>query len=1151
MNIKQTIITTAVALTTVALIAPASVGALTTAELQAQINILMSQLAQLQGQTTVSGNVPAACVGVSFTRNLTVGSTGNDVRCLQVLLNMSASTKVSVSGAGSPGSESTYFGAKTLAAVRIYQANSGFTPANQVGPMTRAKLNAWLGSFGSNPNPNPNPVPMGAGLTVMLASNNPAGGTVVDTQGLAPLAMFTFVNGDNAEVKVTSLKVKRVGISADATLTNVYLFDGARRLTDSASVSSTMINFNDTAGIFTVPAGGSKTISVVSDIDGAVGETVGVQIVSMTDVSTNASSVKGSFPVSGNMYTIAAGTSLATAYMSDASGNVTPAAASIDPQNDYAIWYDNMIVGTRAVWLQRMAFRVGGSVSRQSDVKNYRLLVDGVQVGSTVAMSDANDYITFDLTGNPVKLETGTRQIKVLADIIGGSNKNVYLSLRTAADVTVVDSQVNVALSLKRGDTTTTFTAEDSGTQSINSGTLTVTKMTTSPSGNVVDAANNVLLAKYEFKAAGEKVKVESLRVSATVSDGSVGKLRNGAVYANGVQIGSTTDIQEDSSSPAYTTFNFGSSLIVEPGSPVTVEVRADMYDSDGTNNIGNADTIKINIVGGDLNNAYGMVSFSTVDVPSSTVSGNTVTVSQGGVVLSKYTAYTNQNAVAPLTDFKLAHFTLTASTTEAVNINTIYVYFNYASGNISNFYVKFGNNTTAVKASPTSGTSRSADSWAVNYTLAAGQTVDVMVFGTVNSSAAGVAHTGVYVTGTTASSAQAVTAGTVDDETTGQTITFTSGSWASALDAGTPLASSVAGGQTVTAAKYKLTASNDSYTVKEARFTVANAATSAVINSLTLSDGTSSVTVPYDSTNSYFNITGMNMLVPANTSKTITATLNLATPYTNGTTVTTGKNVALTMSYLKIADSQGTESTPSTSVGGNYVYVFKSIPTFTVGTIGSQGANLAAGGTVNLYNFTVGADSKGPIALKQLKFAATVTDAGTSTTPSLNTLKFFRGSDDITTSVTILNQYGQSLESTGANVSGSATPIYVVFDTEEQIAAGTTSTFTLKATATGFAASSTGNDSVSVSMSSDSTPAGVSAGAAHARYYLDATSTTAIQTLNTSAAGAGTGTDAVVIWSDNSAQSHDYTYTGSSSDWFNGYLIKNLPLDAMGTVVP
>src|SRR3989339_210394 len=141
MSIKRTIITTLVALTLVAVVAP-SVQAVTIDELLAQIAQLSAQLNALQGAST-GGSSLANCAGVTFTRNLTVGATGSDVKCLQTILNQSSSTQVSATGAGSPGDETSYFGSKTLAAVKVYQAQQGFVPANQVGPLTRAKLNAY------------------------------------------------------------------------------------------------------------------------------------------------------------------------------------------------------------------------------------------------------------------------------------------------------------------------------------------------------------------------------------------------------------------------------------------------------------------------------------------------------------------------------------------------------------------------------------------------------------------------------------------------------------------------------------------------------------------------------------------------------------------------------------------------------------------------------------------------------------------------------------------------------------------------------------------------------------------------------------------------------------------------------------------------
>lgn len=53
-------------------------------------------------------------------RSLTIGSEGEDVRCLQRYLNFSGHT-IASSGAGSPGQETSYFGALTANAVARWQ----------------------------------------------------------------------------------------------------------------------------------------------------------------------------------------------------------------------------------------------------------------------------------------------------------------------------------------------------------------------------------------------------------------------------------------------------------------------------------------------------------------------------------------------------------------------------------------------------------------------------------------------------------------------------------------------------------------------------------------------------------------------------------------------------------------------------------------------------------------------------------------------------------------------------------------------------------------------------------------------------------------------------------------------------------------------
>jgi peptidoglycan hydrolase-like protein with peptidoglycan-binding domain len=88
------------------------------AELEALINQLNTQLV------------------ATFTRNLTIGSSGADVKNLQVFLNDNGYT-VASSGTGSPGHEATYFGAKTQAALAKWQKANNLPATGFFGALTR------------------------------------------------------------------------------------------------------------------------------------------------------------------------------------------------------------------------------------------------------------------------------------------------------------------------------------------------------------------------------------------------------------------------------------------------------------------------------------------------------------------------------------------------------------------------------------------------------------------------------------------------------------------------------------------------------------------------------------------------------------------------------------------------------------------------------------------------------------------------------------------------------------------------------------------------------------------------------------------------------------------------------------------------------
>ena len=317
-----------IALAMVVVAMPGTGNAQATAEdLAAQIAQLQAQLASLMGQlgtTTASGvsttNI-AACTGITFTRNLTLGSQGTDVQCLQAMLNQDPATQVAATGVGSAGNETTYFGGLTKAAVVAFQnkyasevlAPVGLTAGTGfVGASTRAKLNAMLmsttttgttggtGTTGTTGTTLPEGCTSTAGYSPVTGESCSAttstgtGLTMTGTEGSITVSINpspangTKVYEGDEKVAVMGLKVKATGSDVDVqrvTLQfgvqpysyfgNVYLYDGDTQVASSALNSTTVskvtsTNYQITLAGFTskviVPVNTDKVLTVKLDV---------------------------------------------------------------------------------------------------------------------------------------------------------------------------------------------------------------------------------------------------------------------------------------------------------------------------------------------------------------------------------------------------------------------------------------------------------------------------------------------------------------------------------------------------------------------------------------------------------------------------------------------------------------------------------------------------------------------------------------------------------------------------------------------------------------------------------------------------------------------------------------------------------------------
>jgi len=882
-------------------------------------------------------------------------------------------------------------------------------------------------------------------------------------------------------------------------------------LTDNASVSSGNVTFINSAGVVSLAAGESKTITVMSTIYGTdtSGQTVGISINASSDITTEASSINGTFPMSGNLMSIASAT-LATVYF--ANTTYPSSDATINPQDDYVVWKNTVAVGTRKVDFNRISVKQIGTVD-SDDVSNFRLYVDGVLVGSTVASMNADKYVTFDLSGAPVELKTGNREVKILGDIVGGSYKNFKFSLKKVVDASFTDSQYSVDILPTAVNTSTTFSSRNTASITISTGTITVTKMSGTPSSNIVKDDNSVLLGKFELKAAGEDVKIETLRVFVTASSSANSglTLRNGYLEADGVQVGSTAAILEEDSATGYTEYTVN--LTVAPGSPATLDVYADIYDASSSASLAKNDTLKVSIYGAtDLDNATGQTSDQIIDAPSATVAANTLTVTTGTMALAEYGAWTNRSLVSPVTAYKFGHFTLTGNSTEAVNLSEMKVQFTSATTNpaqLTNVYVVYGSKTGATKATvatTTNATTSEELTWAISEDLAKNETINVEVYGTLSSAITdGSLTCTAKFTGATKDSGTTIYTGATEATyTTGQVMTLSSGTFAAAIDGDTPLTDLVQGNQTVTTAKFKFTATNDTYTIEEVKIEIPSAA-AVVVQSIKLLDGTTVLGTLSPDGSYQAHFTGLTVSVPANTEKVLTAQLVLGTISDDYSQSGINLQTTLAITSVKYSDSNGTTLTdlPAADVDANSIYVYKSIPT--VARVALTGTPIN-GNAMDLYEFTVSAPSTGSIGLYKVSLGL-AWSSSTVNAPSLSTLKFYRGSTELTTD--------GIATTTTASATEAVTSVVYTFPSGETVAAGTSYTYTFRATPAGFdgdlAASNA--DNLSIWLKEDTA------------YIANAAATV----------------DKNFVWSDNSALSHATTTT----DWTGGYKINDLPLDS------
>ncbi|MDD2230976.1 MAG: hypothetical protein PHY48_16435, partial [Candidatus Cloacimonetes bacterium] len=905
-----------------------------------------------------------------------------------------------------------------------------------------------------------------------LAATTPASGSVVAGQALADLAHFRFAGKGS----VTKVVLQRFGVSSNADVSNVYLFDGSTRLTDAGSLNAdSTVTFNSASGIFSVD--GSKTISVRADIATGATGTIGAKLNSFAVAGTSVDA-----NLSGNLMSLITQSNPASASF----GANAVSAQDVDAgTTNFTVWSSPLTVGTRTLNLEGMTFRFIGSAPTDS-LENISLYVNGTKVGTSGTVNSLGN-IVFDLSSGAIALKTGAATIDLRADVIKGSNRDFQISVQNVADVMLADTQLD-GVYVAAANVATNGIA---GTITVKAGSVSV-NVDPTLSETITGGATGVAIAKYEFKAYGEDMKISSLIVTPVLTAVTPASttMSNVMLYADGGQVGTSQNY-----TGTALTFNLGSSLIIPAGETVVVEVKADTMTTASVAYTGGSINVALS---GAASNAQGIASSKLSTVPAAAVTSTVLSIGTASGSVAVNTGYANQ-IVAPSTQkTKIGSFIIQSGSTEGIKVTNLQVGITfpanaatYSAGTVTagsqaitvtgstvNFAVgdvitipgaiaavgtvtavtdathiqvdittagdtpagviagasgpmtitNMSNLYTSENATPIS--PNVTNNFPVNFTLATSASKTIDVFADLSTLKAGSVTTSLKITAISDVTNTVLTTGNgIASALAGQTVTVAQGTLSTPTLTASMPAQFVIGGSTLgDFMTVNFVASNGAATVKQVKFTVTGSAT-APIASIAIG----SVSAPV--IGGVADISGLNLAVPAGYNGLdvkVVPTFNAVG--LGGQTSNTTAAINLTYMKYTIGNTTTENSTVTTPVSKTMTIVASKPGVVLTSTTTRTGL---ANGLVKLMDVTITADAAGNIKLQALPVKVTSTGAVTIVAGANNLIVKDAQGAVITTTNTGLT--------VAAGGTGTDT---IAFTTADTIAAGTSKVYSIYGTA-------------------------------------------------------------------------------------------------------
>ncbi len=826
-----------------------------------------------------------------------------------------------------------------------------------------------------------------AGLSVSKASDSPMGATLPLGAMGVNFVKFNVMNGGSSAAMLSSLTVMRSGPGYASDFDAVYVYRGSERLTTGRSINSSSNEATFSGLNLSIPAGGSVSLWIAGDISTSA-FAGNVNALSVSSVMVGSSSVSGT-PVMGSSFSLAGatvgeidiertgGSTLANIKAGGLAQRVASFRLTAGNQEDLDV--------------HSVALTFGGNLNR-AHLSNFVLKQSGSTLASIPSISD-KDLVTFAFS-SPMFMEKGAqRTFDVFADVNAGarSGDEVAFYVDVNADVRAMGRTYGF------GVMTTidaTFDASTDQVATVEAGKLTTTfngpaSKDVLANGKDVELFNFTVAAQANLEFREVTLALDTNGgdpLNTVVSDIKIVDTANGAIVAGPTDGGASCVLTANTGTCAFSeTWNLAS------GQSRTFKVTADI------NSAANGDEIRVTLGSGQLfanskvrnldNNTY--LGASDM-VPSTVLGGNIHTVTDSGLTVGNASTPVAQTYIKGSSDIALAGWSFTAADAAPVRLNSITVDCTADDDSTVNEKdelcnsvvqtVRLMNGATqvGVTASPDSSDSIRFDN--LNLTINGGQSMTLVLMGTLSSSAPTTTYLGFEIEDVDVTDADG---GTVSDSgvPTAMSALMTVAAQGSVTLVNAPVdiesePSLVIGGSSnVVLGKYRMTAQDEELRLSKVQFSVA---TPAGISTVSLHDGATLVGGPVSVVGGLATFSSVNFVVPKDTSKTLTvkANLNTVSPTTSGPQPMDPVTITMLDANLEIRGTSAGSGTTIVSAGtgdplaGNLAaygkFIVKSKPTVEVVSGDKVLVNSAA---ANVLTLTVSADTAGPVAFQTLEF--------------------------------------------------------------------------------------------------------------------------------------------------------------------------------------